>query len=87
MLLKSNRDLKIKCQASEFELLVPANNKIVAIAAINAGADAVYMGFSKYGARFQAGNSLEDIVEVVEYAHKYRVKVYITVNTILTSFI
>lgn len=85
MLLKSNRDLKIKCQASEFELLVPANNKIVAIAAINAGADAVYMGFSKYGARFQAGNSLEDIVEVVEYAHKYRVKVYITVNTILKN--
>ena len=83
MLLKSDKDLKIKCHASEFELLVPANNKNVAIGAINAGADAVYIGCSKYGARLQAGNSIEDIIELVEYAHKYRVKVYVTLNTIL----
>ncbi len=83
MLLKSDKDLKIKCHASEFELLVPANNKNIAIGAINAGADAVYIGCSKYGARLQAGNSIEDIIELVEYAHKYRVKVYVTLNTIL----
>lgn len=83
MFLKLNRDLKIKCPASEFELLVPANNKNVAISAINAGADAVYIGCSKYGARIQAGNPIEDIIEVIQYAHKYRVRVYITLNTIL----
>lgn len=85
MFLRLNRDLKTKCPASDFELLVPANNKNVAISAINAGADAVYIGYSKYGARVQAGNSIEDIIEVVEYAHKYRVKVYITLNTILKN--
>lgn len=81
--MKSNRDLKTKCQTSEFELLVPANNKEVAIRAINAGADAVYIGYSKYGARLQAGNTLEDIIELIDYAHKFRVKIYITLNTIL----
>ena len=85
MYLKLDRDLKTKCQASEFELLAPANNKEVAIGAINAGADAVYIGYSKYGARLQAGNSLDDIIDVVDYAHKYRVKVYITLNTILNN--
>ena len=45
--------------SSEYELLVPANNINIAIKAIKAGADAVYIGYSKYGARVQAGNSLE----------------------------
>lgn len=85
MFLKSDKVLKTKCPALEFELLAPANNKEVAIGAINAGADAVYIGCSKYGARLQAGNSLEDIIEVIEYAHKYRVKIYITLNTILND--
>ena len=83
MLLKSNKDLKTGLQAVEFELLVPANNKNIAIKAINSGADAIYIGYSRFGARAQAGNSLEDIIEIVEYAHKYRVKVYVTLNTIL----
>ena len=83
MRLKSDKELKTDLKASRFELLVPANNKDVAIKAILSGADAVYIGYSKYGARFQAGNSLEDIIDIIEFAHSYRVKVYITLNTIL----
>ena len=65
------------------ELLAPAKNKECAIAAINAGADAVYIGAQSFGARKKAGNSLEDIAQVVDYAHKFLVKIYVTVNTIL----
>ena len=65
------------------ELLSPAQNKKCAISAINFGADAVYMGAPKFGARKNAPNSLEDIKEVVEFAHKFYAKVYITINTIL----
>ncbi len=83
MFLKSDKGLKTDWKTTQYELLVPANNKTTALKAIDAGADAVYIGYSKYGARVQAGNSVEDLIEVIEYAHKYRVKVYITVNTIL----
>ncbi len=83
MSLKSDRELRTELQTAQFELLVPANNKEVAIQAIKAGADAVYIGYSKYGARVQAGNSLSDLIDIIEYAHIYRVKVYITLNTIL----
>ena len=65
------------------ELLAPAKNAECAMAAIDHGADAVYIGASRFGARAAAGNSLEDIAQVVEYAHLYRVRVYVTVNTIL----
>lgn len=68
---------------TKLELLAPARDKSVAFAAINAGADAVYMGFEKFGARASAGNSLQDIIQVVSYAHLFGVKVYITLNTIL----
>lgn len=67
------------------ELLSPAKDKQTAIEAINCGADAVYMGASSFGARRNAPNSLEDIQEVVNYAHKFWAKVFITVNTILTD--
>jgi len=67
------------------ELLAPAKNKETAFSAIDAGADAVYIGASSFGARHSASNSLEDIVDVVNYAHKFWVKVFITVNTILTD--
>ena len=67
------------------ELLAPAKDKETAIAAIDCGADAVYIGASCYGARQNACNSLEDISEVVEYAHRFWAKVYVTVNTILTD--
>ncbi len=83
MLLKSDKALKTELQTAEFELLVPANNKNTAISAIKAGADAVYIGYSKYGARAQAGNSIEDLIELIEFAHIYRAKIYITLNTIL----
>lgn len=67
------------------ELLAPAKDKETAIAAIDCGADAVYIGAEAYGARQNASNSLEDIEEVVKYAHKFWVKVFVTVNTILTD--
>lgn len=53
------------------------------MAAIDHGADAVYMGADRFGARAAAGNSDEDVAEVVEYAHKFGVKVYVTLNTLL----
>lgn len=67
------------------ELLAPAKDKICAIAAIDYGADAVYIGAEGFGARKNVPNSLEDIKEVVEYAHKFNVKIYVTINTILTD--
>ncbi len=83
MRLKSDKELKIGLKVPDIELLVPANNKEVAIKAIKAGADAVYIGYSRYGARIQAGNSLADLADIIDFAHIYRVKVYITLNTIL----
>ena len=65
------------------ELLAPARNVECAMAAVDHGADAVYIGASRFGARASAGNSVEDIARLVEYAHTFRVKVYVTVNTIL----
>ncbi len=65
------------------ELLAPARDKECAITAINYGADAVYIGANFFGARQNASNSLKDIKEIVDYAHKFYVKVHVTVNTIL----
>ena len=65
------------------ELLAPARNASTAIAAIDHGADAVYMGASGHGARSQASNSIEEVEYVVGYAHRFGVKVYVTVNTIV----
>ncbi|MCQ2973792.1 MAG: U32 family peptidase [Bacteroidales bacterium] len=65
------------------ELLSPAKNIQTAIVAINCGADAVYIGASDFGARKMAANNLNDIEKLVEYAHFYRAKVYVTLNTIL----
>jgi len=67
----------------QIELLAPAKNKECAISAINYGADAVYIGANSFGARQNASNNLEDLKKVVEYAHKFYVKIYCTVNTIL----
>lgn len=67
----------------KIELLAPARNKQVAISAINSGADAVYIGPPNFGARHDASNSIADISDVVEYAHKFGVRVYVTFNTIL----
>lgn len=65
------------------ELLAPAKNKECAFTAINYGADAVYIGANMFGARQNASNSLEDIKEIVDYAHKFYVKIFCTINTIL----
>ena len=67
----------------KIELLAPAKNKECAFVAINAGADAVYIGADDFGARKKAGNSLEDLKDIVNYAHKFLVKVYVTINTII----
>ncbi len=65
------------------ELLAPAGNPDIAIEAILHGADAVYMGASSHGARRNAANSIDDIKKVVDFAHIFRVRVYVTVNTIV----
>ena len=67
------------------ELLAPAKDKKTAITAINSGCDAIYIGASNFGARKKVPNSLEDIKEIVDYAHKFYVKVHVTVNTILAD--
>ncbi len=64
-------------------LLAPARNLEVGIAAIQAGADAVYIGAPEFGARQAASNSLEDIAQLVKYAHRFGVQVLVTLNTLL----
>ncbi|MBO4654442.1 MAG: U32 family peptidase [Bacteroidales bacterium] len=70
---------------SEIELLSPAKNVECAMAAISHGADAVYIGGPSFGARAAAGNSFEDLEQLVRFAHPYHVKVFVTLNTILTD--
>ena len=65
------------------ELLAPAKNLECGIAAIDSGADAVYIGADRFGARQSAGNSITDIAALTEYAHKFGCKVFVTVNTII----
>ncbi|MCX7882960.1 MAG: U32 family peptidase [Brevinematales bacterium] len=67
----------------KLELLAPAKDLETAKAAINAGADALYIGGPGFSARSQAHNSLEDISQCVEYAHTFSARVYITLNTLL----
>ena len=67
------------------ELLAPAKNLEIAIAAINSGADAIYIGASDFGARKNAPNSLEDIEKLVNFAHLFRVKIHVVINTILNN--
>ncbi|OUP12067.1 protease [Mediterranea sp. An20] len=67
----------------KIELLAPAKNLACGLAAVDHGADAVYIGAPRFGARASAGNSTDDIARLVEYAHIYNVRVYVTVNTIL----
>ena len=65
------------------ELLAPAKTADIGIEAIRHGADAVYIGASAWGARAAAGNSVEDIERLVAFAHSYKAKVYVTVNTLI----
>lgn len=65
------------------ELLAPAKTADIGIEAIKHGADAVYIGAASFGARAAAGNSVEDIARLVDFAHLYKAKVYVTLNTII----
>ena len=65
------------------ELLAPAKNLACGIAAIDHGADAVYIGAPKFGARAAVGNSIDDIRQLCEYAHQFDAKIYVTLNTIV----
>lgn len=67
------------------ELLSPAKNLECGLAAINHGADAVYIGAPMFSARAAAGNSLADIEQLISYAHRYRSKVLVALNTVLTD--
>jgi putative protease len=67
----------------KIEILAPAKNLIQGIAAINSGADAVYIGAPLYGARSNATNSVEDIADLVKYAHLFNAQVFVVINTIL----
>jgi 23S rRNA 5-hydroxycytidine C2501 synthase len=67
----------------QIELLAPARNLECGITAVDHGADAVYIGAPRFGARAAAGNSLEDISSLIAYAHKYWARVYVTLNTLI----
>jgi len=67
----------------KIEILAPARDLIGGIAAINSGADAVYIGAPQFGARSNANNSIEDVAELVKYAHLFNAQVFVVMNTIL----
>lgn len=67
----------------KIEILAPAKDLIGGIAAINSGADAVYIGAPQFGARSNANNSIEDVAELVKYAHLFNAQVFVVMNTIL----
>ncbi len=67
----------------KIELLAPAKDAATAIAAIQCGTDAVYIGAERFGARQAAANSIEDIKKVVDFAHQYYAKVYVTLNILM----
>jgi putative protease len=68
---------------TSLELLAPAKNLACGIAAIDHGADAVYIGAPRFGARAAACNSIDDICQLCNYAHQFGAKVYVTLNTII----
>lgn len=67
----------------KIELLAPAKTAEIGIEAINHGADAVYIGAPQFSARAAAGNEVADIAQLAAYAHRFRAKVYVALNTIL----
>jgi len=70
-------------RSGEIEILAPAKNRDIGIAAINCGADALYIAGPSFGAREAAGNSIKDIELLVNYARRYGARVYVVINTIL----
>ena len=73
----------MSCRVRNIELLAPAKELQSAVDAVDCGADAVYIGAAQFGARHAATNSVEDIAKAVEYAHRFGVKVYATLNTLI----
>ena len=67
----------------QLELLAPARDLQIGIAAIDCGADAVYIAGPRFGARHAAGNEIEDIRQLCDYAHKFGVRIFVTLNTII----
>lgn len=72
-----------KARIRHIELLAPARDAEVGIEAVCHGADAVYIGASRFGARAQAGNDVKDIARLADFAHRFGARVYATVNTII----
>jgi putative protease len=75
--------MHIKNPSSSLELLAPAKTAAIGREAILHGADAVYIGGPAFGAREKAGNSINDIAELVKFAHRFHARIYVTLNTIL----
>ena len=75
--------MKSNSSPSPIELLSPARDLACGIAAIDHGADAVYIGAARFGARAAAGNSTDDIAKLCDYAHRFGAKIYATINTLL----
>lgn len=75
----------MQLSSRSIELLSPAKDLQCGLEAINHGADAVYIGAPKFGARAAAGNTLDDIRRLCEYAHQYNARIYVALNTILTD--
>ena len=67
----------------ELELLAPARNLDIGIAAIDCGADAVYIAGPAFGARQAAGNPMEDIEKLCRHAHRYGARIFLTLNTLI----
>ena len=65
------------------ELLAPARDRQIGIAAIDCGADAVYIAGPQFGARQAAGNTIDDIRQLCDYAHKFGARIFVALNTIL----
>lgn len=83
MIVRSLAERDVGSRKRKLTLLAPARDMEVGKAAIDAGADAVYIGAPQFGARQAAGNSVEDIAELVRYAHVFGVQVLVTLNTLL----
>ncbi|HEU0187811.1 MAG TPA: peptidase U32 family protein, partial [Gallionellaceae bacterium] len=73
----------ISTSPQTLELLAPAKTAAIGREAILHGADAVYIGGPSFGARDKAGNSVSDIAGLVEFAHRYHARIFVTLNTIL----
>lgn len=83
MIVRSLAEIDVESRKRKLTLLAPARDIEVGKAAIDVGADAVYIGAPQFGARQAAGNSVEDIAELVKYAHVFGAQVLVTLNTLL----